>query len=1313
MAHSVDSHETSSLVASYTIPDEAILNAQCLATQYSLPPSHVLRSAAAIVASIYNYSDIVTQATATIAVSSQSPPGLTIDHIKILGVEVDQNRNFLDLARSVSDERVNAEANISLPTKKLLEQHQAVGTLVCFYETSRVDSKSLFDVRFESEWGALLDRFNCNIAICLPASPSMSEGMFIHKSTKSSAITPLSLATTFAKILSSASRRPTCDVGELDCLGEQDETLVRRRNELIAQPQSICLHEIISNKARMRPRAPAVCAADGTLTHRELDSLSTQLAISLVKKGVRKGSVIPLCFEKSQYMIVSFLAVLKTGAACTMLEASLPTERLLCMIRQVSARFLLSSCSQVPRFRTLIDTIEIGQAFFDRSNSSELCDLPTCHPSDTAIILFTSGSTGSPKGMLHEHVTINTSLNALARRLKLDESTRIAQFAAYSFDLSMIEILLPLVVGGCVCVPSENSRLENLSNCMEEMSVNFAMLTPSSVKLLRPLDIPSMRMIMVGGEPITGETIHVWEPHVDLINGWGTAECGICSCVVVDRSVPTSIGTFMEMGAWIVDPYNTQRLLPIGAVGELIVEGPQVARGYLDEPEKTSASFIKSPPWLKRAPRGRLYRTGDLMRYMSDASMEYCGRRDLQVKIRGCRIELGEVEYHITAHDLVANAMVTVPKQGIHSGKLVAIFQLNQSLSHNHERRCSETEDPIIVAAGDNDTLDGSINTIIDCVESKLSHQSVPNKWIVVNCLPITSSDKVDRKKMNAWLGSLQKAVQQTPHVDGTTAKDDPSPMLRKVSRIVVDAIAQGDDGYDERMVKPDSRLKALGVDSISVIDISAAIQEEFEVRISIKVLLDSSLNLISLVDLIQKYISCRDAEKYPSPSLQSDSSSCSESCKALEDFRRSESQLLEPLQVSGRRVFLTGATGYVGSYILRSLLAHSHIDKVYVLVRARTKELALARIVAAAKNGKWWDESLMLKLDVWPGDLSQPNLGLSEEHLSRLRPSPERAGEAVNAIVHNGATVHWLADYEELRPTNVASTVQLLDIVRRSTSISKFVFVASDPESHFETAHRDDEDLANHLSQLSGYRQTKAVSEMLVRSMASATESASRRFSWIKPGFIVGSQEDGVANVDDFLWRLAASVVRLGAYDSHEATGWIYVASVDATTDRVLKAVCDEPERARDNGAIVDGMDAQDFWKLLEKVSGCPLKPVPHDEWLALLRRDVFQTGKQHPLWPLLHLLEDENLTLRSKGPAPAPALQERTKKSVSHIVQKGMVYLDELGFFSHNTAWSGEETSNQVFQRKKRSRCWIGQDECNIGISESKRVKKVDMVA
>lgn len=1114
--------------------------------------------------------------------------------------------------------------------------------------------------------------------------PGEAQAFVIHRTTVTSGVTAASLAATFAKILSSATNHPDWEVGSIDCLGDGDEALIRRRNVDVAKPRMACLHDVISSQATRRPQSPAVCAPDGNLTYEELDRQASCLAANLIKGGLPERSIVPLCFEKSKYMIISMLAVFKAGAACTMLETSLPTERLHNMIQQVSAPLVLTSTLQISRFRNFTNNfVEVTQTLSQQTSDSESIRFPQISPSEVAIILFTSGSTGNPKGMLHEHVTINTSLQALARRLKLDDTTRISQFAAYSFDLSMIEILLPLTVGGCVCIPSEESRIENLAKCMEEMAVTFAMLTPSSIKLLKPEDVPSMKMVMVGGEPITGELIRIWEPCVTLINAWGTSECGICSCAVVTHALPTSIGRCMDLGAWIVDPDDLRRLVPVGAVGELIVEGPQVARGYLAEPEKTLASFIKSPPWLHEAPRGRLYRTGDLMRYLADGSMEYCGRKDSQVKIRGCRIELGEVEYHVTANSLVRNTMVSVPAEGIYQGRLVAVVQFNDSLGQ--DERSQKEADPIVLSSSEGGQFGDWVKTIITDLESKLPSQSIPEKWVVVDRLPITKSDKVDRKKMASWLIVLSPA-RRIPDAQNT-ASSNADPTLREVSRIIASIISQEDNSFDDNTLKSDSCIRAYGINSLSVVAVSAAIQESCKIQIAIKMLLDSSLTLGGLANLVRKGVSQKIMKV--STSTNGDSIHQPRSCKALKDFLHLKSKILEqaqlPTETPGRCVFLTGATGYVGSHILRSLLTHPHVRIVCVLVRASSQAYALTRIITAAQTGRWWSDGLLPKLEVWLGDLGQVDLGLSKVNLTRLQSCTDPS-RAVDSIVHNGALVHWLADYEELRQTNVSSTAQLLEITRLSKSISNFVYISSDPETHFDAALWKNDDLASHLSQLNGYRQTKAVSELLVRSVASVSSSPSRRFSLIKPGFVVGSHDDGVANIDDFLWRLSASVVRLNAYDSNEATGWIYVASVDVITDSIIETLFAEPAENERNAAVADGMKAERFWEILETVSGQTLRPLPHDEWLALLRQDVFKTGSQHPLWPLLHLLEDENLTLTATVP---PSTNEACSTyDPTHAVKNGLAQLNNLGLLSSNTAWPGAETPSCIFQRSGRSK-------------------------
>ncbi|PNY29531.1 Nonribosomal peptide synthetase 12 [Tolypocladium capitatum] len=219
----------------------------------------------------------------------------------------------------------------------------------------------------------------------------------------------------------------------------------------------------------------------------------------------------------------------------------------------------------------------------------------------------------------------------------------------------MAEILYPLVHGGCVCIPCETDSHNNLEKAMNDFKVNWATMTPSVARALVPSRLTTLRILAIGGEAMTQVDVDMWVDQVHLINAYGPAECSVDTAVqpsISTESDPSNIGRSVAAVCWIVDPEDLALLRPIGAVGELVVEGPSVALGYLGDAEKTARSFVEYPDWLcrlRRGKRGRLYRTGDLAQYCpkGDGSLRYMGRKDNQVKLRGQRIELGEVEQHL------------------------------------------------------------------------------------------------------------------------------------------------------------------------------------------------------------------------------------------------------------------------------------------------------------------------------------------------------------------------------------------------------------------------------------------------------------------------------------------------------------------------------------------------------------------------------------------------------------------------------------------------------------------------------------------
>ncbi|KAL8855512.1 MAG: hypothetical protein Q9198_010837, partial [Flavoplaca austrocitrina] len=230
-------------------------------------------------------------------------------------------------------------------------------------------------------------------------------------------------------------------------------------------------------------------------------------------------------------------------------------------------------------------------------------------------------------------------------RFAVDTDTRTIQFAAHTFDVVIQDVFATLVAGGTVCIPSEADRMSNLAQAMRSMDVNFASLTSTVARLITPSEVPKLRTMVLLGEPAQTGVVEAWHKHVKVLNAYGPSECSInstCNGPLKDPSQSSNVGVAMGTRLWITEATNPDRLCPIGIPGELLIEGPQLSRGYLNDTEKTNASFITDPaftrnPILGLEPGRRMYRTGDLVRQNDDGTLTYIGRHDNQIKIRGSR----------------------------------------------------------------------------------------------------------------------------------------------------------------------------------------------------------------------------------------------------------------------------------------------------------------------------------------------------------------------------------------------------------------------------------------------------------------------------------------------------------------------------------------------------------------------------------------------------------------------------------------------------------------------------------------------------
>ncbi|KAJ4354970.1 hypothetical protein N0V95_003349 [Ascochyta clinopodiicola] len=536
-------------------------------------------------------------------------------------------------------------------------------------------------------------------------------------------------------------------VADIDMLTLKDKHQLWEWNAEAPTAVKRCIHDLFAKQAAVQPDEPAICAWDGEMTYGELDALSTRLASHLVKLGVKAENVVPLCFEKSMWTVVAMLAVLKAGGAFLLLDPSLPHERLRLMCSKSSSTLSLASPASAPVVQELVRSVVIVTRESVLQTPQHTSWTATAQPTDTAYVIFTSGSTGEPKGCRIEHRSSCSAVVGHGYQVEMRSSTRTLQFGSYAFAGSLVEILLTLVHGGCVCIPSEEERTTSLASPISRMNVNWAFLTSTVLDLLSPQSVPSLSTLCVGGEAILASQIAQWEGQVHLRQTYGSSETSgvVSSQRLTSTSLTGDVGKASTGAYWIVDSNDHSKLAPVGAVGEVLVEGPVLGREYIDEPGKTLATFIEAPAW--RASFGevtsqlRLYKTGDLARYKTDGSIELLGRKDSQVKLRGQRIELGEIEHQarLASSEIVELAVELIRSQEANS--MLACFIV-----------VDDNTDDQLDKDGKSSTLKARVQHTFQTVQNRLEQflprYMVPTAFIPVDHLPKTTSRKIDRKRL-------------------------------------------------------------------------------------------------------------------------------------------------------------------------------------------------------------------------------------------------------------------------------------------------------------------------------------------------------------------------------------------------------------------------------------------------------------------------------------------------------------------------------------------------------------------------------------
>ncbi|TQN65613.1 Nonribosomal peptide synthase atnA [Colletotrichum shisoi] len=607
-------------------------------------------------------------------------------------------------------------------------------------------------------------------------------------------------------------------------------TAWNRRNPAPATTRPVPVHELIEDRALLRPEAPAICACDGGMSYRELDEAATAVARRILALGIGPGAFVALCFEKSRWYPVAMIGVLKSGNGFVPIDVSNPTSRREDVLQQLGisavAGLIICSRDQAPSLRPFSrHLLELNDETLAHITSADCSSsLPSASLTDPAYIIFTSGSTGKPKGVVVEHGAYSYAAQAHSPGIHINEDSRVLQFASYGFDTSMEDHLTTFAVGACLCVPSEEDRLSlrNLASFASESGANWAHLTPSFAELLTPALMPTVKTMVLGGEAMTAKNIRNWaaSPDTELVQVYGPSECCVTSTISPATSLdgdPTDIGSAVPgCRTWIVRPDDANALQAIGAVGELLMEGPILAKEYLNSPEQTNISFTQGLHW---APEKRLYRTGDLVKYDSSGHLHFVHRRDGQVKLRGQRIELGEIERQMALDPRVQHCLALVPASGPCATRLTAVIMLDGQVAP---------------ASSDMSTSGSTIELLstpwlehISCMRDhlldRLPPYMSPELWIILKFMPRNSSGKLDRKTVASYLESqtpeefadiLPRMEEETWDRPGSEAELG----MRRIWREVLN-IPEEEIGWN-------SSFYYLGGDSISAMTISSMLRQ-------------------------------------------------------------------------------------------------------------------------------------------------------------------------------------------------------------------------------------------------------------------------------------------------------------------------------------------------------------------------------------------------------------------------------------------------------------------------------------------------------
>ncbi len=592
----------------------------------------------------------------------------------------------------------------------------------------------------------------------------------------------------FINLLNNIADTPEQKIKNIPIINDpQKHKLTNEWNQTAVDLQANNTLEMFFKTVQKSPNKTALCFNERTLTYRELDQKSDQIAYFLNDRGVKSEDIIAICAYRSIEFITSLFGVMKSGAAYLPVDPEYPQERIEYMLNDSNVKIAIASekCQGLIK-NDSIEIVNINQDF----EKSPAGSSAVIEPENLAYVIYTSGSTGKPKGVLLQHKGLLNLTLAQIKAFRINQETNLLQFASFSFDAAISEIFTTLIAGGTLFLTEPDTLLNGtkLVQFINQKKITTSTLPPSVLRVLPASSLLSLKNVISAGEACTGEIAATWSVDRHFVNAYGPTETTVCATLQAFENFEGDLVTIGKpidnVKVYILDKYMNP--VPVGVPGELYISGLGLARGYLNKSGLTASSFIPNPFTSEEG--SRMYRSGDLVRYVDDGQIEFLNRIDNQVKIRGFRIEIGEIESILKNNKVVKDAAVLT--YGGTDKRLAAYVVSNTNGELNNEELKTN-------------------------LRAHLPEYMIPTTFIKMDSFPLTTNGKIDFKALPK--PEVKRAVFQKAETDTEI----------KLSKLWQEILQQENISVNDNFFE-------LGGHSLNIIQMQERIKEIFEKEVDV-----------------------------------------------------------------------------------------------------------------------------------------------------------------------------------------------------------------------------------------------------------------------------------------------------------------------------------------------------------------------------------------------------------------------------------------------------------------------------------------------